>query len=161
MAALTPVIGPALLTGASVGLNLLQRSQELQAAETATRQQARTNEAQATLRLEDLRSQQAEEAAKRRDTLRRAQARARASLASRGTGSGTGSGAAILQGLAAESARDAAFAGQEFDLRAENINFGVDSSNQRDLLRLSEKRRRAQLDSLRDGLSLTRRLDLF
>ena len=156
MAALTPVIGPALLTGASVGLNLLQRSQEIQASETAARQQARSNEAQAALRLNDLRGQQAEDAAKRR-----AQARARATLASRGTGAATGSGAAILQGLAAETARDSAFSAQDFDLRAENVRLGLDTSNQRDLLRLSEQRRRAQIGTLRDGLSLTRRLDLF
>ena len=161
MAALTPVIGPALLTGASVGLNLLQRSQEIQASETAARQQARSNEAQAALRLNDLRGQQAEDAAKRRDALRRAQARARATLASRGTGAATGSGAAILQGLAAETARDGAFSAQDFDLRAENVRLGLDTSNQRDLLRLSEQRRRAQIGTLRDGLSLTRRLDLF
>ena len=71
MAALTPTIVPALLTGASVGLNLLQRSQELSAAEAAAKQNAKANQAEANLRLEDLRTQQAEEAVKRRDALRR------------------------------------------------------------------------------------------
>ncbi len=161
MAALTSTVVPAVLTGASVGLNLLQRSQELNAAEAAAKQSARANEAQADLRLEDLRTQQAEEAAKRRDALRRAQARARATLSGRGVGAAGGSGAAVLQGLAAETARDAEFSGQEFDLRAENIRLGLDTSRQRDLLRLSETRRRAQLDTLRQGLSLPSRFDLI
>jgi hypothetical protein len=161
MGALTPTIVPALVTGASVGLNLLQRSQELRATEAAARQSARNSAAQADLRLEDLRTQQAEEAAKRRDTLRCAQARAPASLAARGVGAGGGSGAAVLQGLAAETARDAAFAAEEFDLRAENIRLGLDTARERDLLRLSEQRRRAQLETLRQGLSLPARFDLI
>ena len=147
MAALTPTIVPALLTGASVGLNLLQRSQEVSAAEAAAKQNAKAN--------------QAEEAVKRRDALRRAQARARAVLASRGVGGASGSGAALLQGLAAETARDAAFAEQEFGLKAETIQLGLDASRQSDLLRLSEQRRRAQLDTLRQGLSLPNRFDLI
>ncbi len=161
MAALTPTIVPALLTGASVGLNLLQRSQELSAAEAAAKQNAKANQAEANLRLEDLRTQQAEEAVKRRDALRRAQARARAVLASRGVGGASGSGAALLQGLAAETARDAAFAAQEFGVKAESIQLGLDASRQSDLLRLSEQRRRAQLDTLRQGLSLPNRFDLI
>ena len=161
MAALSSAVGPALLSGASVGLNLLQRSQELQAAESEARRRARTDEADAALRLEDLRTDQAADSARRRDALRRAQARTRALLGARGTGTASGSGVAVLQGLAAETARDAAFADQEFALRAGSIGLGADSARERDLLRLTEQRRRAQLDSLRDGLGLTRRLDLL
>lgn len=161
MAALSSAVGPALLSGASVGLNLLQRTQEMQAAEAEARRRARTAEAEAQLRLEDLRTDQAEADAKRRDALRRAQARARALLGARGTGTGSGSGAAVLQGLAAETARDAAFAEEEFALKADSIRLGVDSTRERDLLSLADRRRRAQLDSLRDGFGLTSRLDLF
>jgi hypothetical protein len=50
MAALSSAVGPALLSGASVGLNLLQRSQELQAAEVEARRRGRTDEAEAALR---------------------------------------------------------------------------------------------------------------
>lgn len=161
MAALSSSVGPALLSGASVGLNLLQRSQELQAAEAEARRRSETNQADAALRLEDLRADQAAESAKRRDALRRAQARARALLGARGTGTASGSGAAVLQGLAAETARDAAFAEQELALRADSIRLGADSARERDLLQLADRRRRLQLDSLRDGLGLSRRLDLF
>lgn len=161
MGALSSAVGPALLSGASVGLNLLQRSQELQAAEAEARRRAETNQTEAALRLEGLRADQAAESAKRRDALRRAQARARALLGARGTGTASGSGSAVLQGLAAETARDAAFAGEEFAIRADSIRLGADSARERDLLRLAEQRRKAQLDSLRDGLGLSRRLDLL
>lgn len=161
MAALSSAVGPALLSGASVGLNLLQRSQELQAAEAEARRRRETNQADAALRLEDLRANQAAESAKRRDALRRAQARTRALLGARGTGTASGSGVAVLQGLAAETARDAAFAEEEFALRADGIRLGADSARERDLLRLADRRRRLQLDSLRDGLGLSRRFDLL
>ncbi|MCB9928877.1 MAG: hypothetical protein H6844_05615 [Alphaproteobacteria bacterium] len=161
MAALSSAVGPALLSGASVGLNLLQRSQDLQAAEAEARRRARTAEADAQLRLDDLRAQQAADSAQRRDALRRAQARAQALLGARGAGTGSGSGAAVLQGLAAETARDAAFADQEFALKADGILQGADSARERDLLALADRRRRAQLDSLRDGLGLTGRLNLL
>lgn len=161
MAALSSAVGPALLSGASVGLNLLQRSQELQAAEAEARRRSETSQADAALRLEDLRADQASESARRRDALRRAQARARALLGARGTGTASGSGVAVLQGLAAETARDASFADQEFALRADSIRLGTNSARERDLLQLADRRRRLQLDSLRDGLGLSRRLDLL
>ena len=70
-------------------------------------------------------------------------------LASQGV---AGSGAAVLQGLAVESARERAFEENDADLRRQSIELGVDTTHKRNLLAASDAKRRAQLNVLRGGV---------
>ncbi|HKK30137.1 MAG TPA: hypothetical protein VKA18_07065 [Alphaproteobacteria bacterium] len=146
MGAITPIV----LTGASLGLDLLENASQTRDAERRAAQSSTAARAEADLRLAKLQADQAEETAERQSALRRTQARTRALLASRGIG---GSGGAVLQGLAAEAAREEAVAATDADLRRRSIQLGVDTVQQRNLLAVGEARRRAQFDLLRSGLS--------
>jgi hypothetical protein len=142
-------ISPIVTTGALLGLNLLDNANSAQRAQRAADQSSATARASADAQLARLQLQQESDAAERQSALRRAQARTRALLASRGVG---GSGGAVLQGLAVESAREQSYADRDADLQRQQIELGADTTQQRNLLAVSDARRRAQLDSLRTGV---------
>ena len=139
---------PILATGSMLGLSLLENSNAVRSARDRAALSSATARAEADLRLAELQNRQAEEAADRRSALQKAQARTRSLLASRGVGS---SGGALLQGLAVEAAAEQAFADADLDLQKRQLELGVNSVQQRNLLSVSDAHRRAQVNLLRTG----------
>lgn len=142
-------VAPVIAAGSLFGLSLLENANAARSAQQRAAQASAAARADADLQLARLQAEQAESQAERQSVLRRAQARTRALLAGQGVG---GSGGAVLQGLAVEAAREAAFEQNDADLRRQSIELGVDTSHRRNLLAASEAQRRTQLNVLRSGV---------
>ena len=101
------------------------------------RQQAKTQErfarGQADQQIAELRLQQQTQDRRRADALRRTQATQRARFGSQGLG-GSGSASAVLDGLSAASARDAADHAGAVNTRVADINHQLGNIRRRNLL---------------------------
>lgn len=140
MAALDTII-PALTMAMQIGSRITESRRadlEAEAHDQATRAAATDIEA---------RRQEAER--ERRERLRRALAHTRARLAGQGVAAGTGSGAALLEGLARESAAAGAAEDAAFGRRLAGIEQDRALAQRRSLLERQERERRRRLEDLR------------
>ncbi len=130
-----PTILPPIMGAAQIGLGMAQDNQSLRSKNERTRAQNKNTNS-------EIRRRQIAADRKRREALKRSLATKRAKFGARGTGSLDGSSLAVLNGLIAQSSRDAADSARSSDAQVATNNQSANYSIQSSLLGASHQRQR-------------------
>lgn len=141
-------------TVALAGLDLLQRAAAARTGAAQARLARDAQEAATRARLGQLEADRDAAARARAERLRRNLAAARARLGARGIAGDEGSGAALLQGLAADSATAGAEESARYARRIDALLRDAAYDRERDLLSRADRRARERLGLLRSGARL-------
>lgn len=144
MAALQSILPALVLASQAVDMVVSPLVQDRRAAAEADARDAASRAA-----AEDVEARRQEAERERRERLRRALAHTRARLAGQGVASGTGSGAALLAGVARESAAGGAAEDAAFGRRLADIERDRAHASRMSLLDRQENDRRRRLADLR------------